>query len=162
MPRVDFVITKSNLILSSVLFSACLLRLTLAACRSRTDGWWHSSSALSFWAAFCEQGLQENTTVPLSSVLWFGNGAYSCGTLKLPSKVHCPSVTLLVTCMAFIAATNQPTIYLELSIIKVSKLYFYLQQQPEGNVIGGWMNNTLTEGFPVQSISPPYKIYYRV
>lgn len=38
IPRVDFVITKSNLILSSVLFSARLLRLTLAACRSHTDG----------------------------------------------------------------------------------------------------------------------------
>lgn len=38
MPRLDFVTTKSNLILSSVLFSASLLRLTLAACCSHTDG----------------------------------------------------------------------------------------------------------------------------
>lgn len=38
MPRVDFVITKSNLILSSVLFSARLLRPTLAAFHSHTDG----------------------------------------------------------------------------------------------------------------------------
>lgn len=34
----EFVFTESNLILSSVLFSARLLGLTLAACRSQTDG----------------------------------------------------------------------------------------------------------------------------
>ena len=99
MPRVDFVSNKSNWILSPVLFSARLPRPTLAACRSRTDGWWHLSSALLFfcvcvcvcvWAG----ASRKNTTVPLWSVLWFGNDADSCGALRL----HQRSIVPLLCC----------------------------------------------------------------